>query len=377
MIAPPPGDRTVRVLVWDLPTRTFHWSLAISFFTALATSDFDRLRDLHVCFGYIALGLIVFRILWGFAGTRYARFSSFTFPIRAAIRYMQDVLRGKAERYIGHNPPGSWAIHVMLTLGLVVCLTGVVVLGAEEEQGILRGVAERPIGELIKSLHESLSWVMFALVVTHVVGVVVESRAHHENLAGAMLTGRKLAPETEGITASHRVVAILMAIAMIVAATWFLRWRVMEAAGVRHLPFVGRALPDNETWRATCGTCHVPYHPTLLPARSWNAVLDHVHDHFGQDLAIDATTVREIREFMATHSAETGVTEAAYKINRSIPLHDTPRRITETGYWVEKHRDIDESSWGNAAVGRKNNCAGCHLDAHEGTYEDAAMRLPQ
>ena len=364
------------VLVWDLPTRTFHWALATSFFTALFTAEFDRLRDVHVAFGYIALGLIVFRIVWGFAGTRYARFSSFAFPVRAAIGYTQALFRGKAPRHIGHNPPGSWAIYAMLALGLVICVSGVIVLGAEEQQGILRGVAERPLGEAIKALHESLSWAMFALVLAHLAGVIVESLAHRENLAAAMLSGRKLARKSDGIEGSQRIVAVIIIIAAVVSAAWFLRWRVMEITGVHQLPFVGRSLPDNATWRKVCGTCHVPYHPTLLPARSWNAILDRVHDHNGMDLGIDAKTASEIREFLVTHSAETGTTEAAYRINRSIPLHDTPRRITDTGYWLEKHRDIEEAYWSDAKVGSKSNCAGCHLDAREGTYEDAAMRLP-
>lgn len=365
------------VLVWDLPTRTFHWVLAISFFIAFFTAEFDRLRDVHVAAGYIALGLIVFRIVWGFAGSRYARFASFAFPLRAAIEYTHALLRGKAPRHIGHNPPGSWAIYVMLALGFAIGVSGVIVLGAEEQQGILRGVAERPIGEAIKAMHEALSWIMVALVLAHVAGVVIESLAHRENLAAAMLTGRKLARKSDGITGSQRAIALVMVIAAMLSAAWFLRWRVVEVAGVHQLPFVGRSLPDNTTWRSACGTCHVPYHPTLLPARSWNAILDRLDDHNGMQLAIDAKTLREIREFLVTHSAETGTTEAAYMINRSIPLQETPRRITETGYWLEKHRGIEESYWTHEKVGSKSNCAGCHLDAHEGTYEDAAMRLPR
>lgn len=377
MSAAPDNQARLSILVWDLPTRTFHWAFAVSFFAALFTGEFDRLRDVHVAFGYIALGLIVFRVAWGFGGTRYARFASFAFPARSVIRYTRELFGGNAHRHIGHNPPGGWAIFLMLALGFVICVTGIVVLGAEEQQGILRGIAERPAGELLKALHELLAWLMFALVLTHLAGVAIESRAHHENLVSAMLTGRKLAREADGIIASHRIIPLVMALAMLITAAWFLRWRVMEVTGVHQLPFVGRALPDNTTWRTVCGTCHVPYHPTLLPARSWNAVFDRLHDHFGLDLAVDATTARGIREFMVTHSAETGTTEAAYRINRSIPPDEAPRRITETGYWLEKHRDIDDSSWNHPKVGRKSNCAGCHLDAHEGTYEDAAMRLPR
>jgi cytochrome b len=118
-------------LIWDAPARVFHWSLAFSFFTALATGESDRLRDVHVCLGYIALGLVLFRVAWGLVGTRYARFSSFTFSPRAVTGYISDLFVGRAARHIGHNPPGSWAIYLMLTLVSVICVTGIIVLGAD------------------------------------------------------------------------------------------------------------------------------------------------------------------------------------------------------------------------------------------------------
>jgi nitrate/TMAO reductase-like tetraheme cytochrome c subunit len=142
------------------------------------------------------------------------------------------------------------------------------------------------------------------------------------------------------------------------------------------LPFVGKDLPDNKTWRSECGSCHLAYHPTLLPARSWKTLMDRQDDHFGDALELDATTAAGILKFLQDNSAETGMTEAASKINRSIPKESTPLRIIETGYWIEKHRDLAESVWRNPKVRSKGNCGACHLDAEKGTFEDAAMRLP-
>jgi hypothetical protein len=143
------------------------------------------------------------------------------------------------------------------------------------------------------------------------------------------------------------------------------------------VPFVGKRLPDNQTWRAECGSCHLAFHPTLLPARSWRALMDRQDDHFGDALGLDQTTVAEILDFLEKNSAETGMTEAAYKINRSIPAGQTPLRITETVYWIDKHRTIEEKFWKTPKVGSRGNCGACHLDAERGTFEDAAMRLPR
>ncbi len=144
---PSPQGAQSPVLIWDLPIRVFHWTLAASFFMALATGDSDRFRDIHVFSGHVVLGLICFRVVWGFAGTRYARFRSFLFAPRAAAAYVADLLAARASRHLGHNPAGSWAVFAMLALGLVICLSGLIVLGAEESQGIMKGVGGHPLGE--------------------------------------------------------------------------------------------------------------------------------------------------------------------------------------------------------------------------------------
>jgi cytochrome b len=366
--------KVVKILIWDSPTRVFHWLLALAFVAAMATGDSDRWRDVHVFAGYVVLGLLAFRILWGIVGSRYARFSSFCFTPVAAINYLRDLARDAARRYLGHNPPGSWAIYTLVVLGLLVSFSGLLVLGLEESQGIFRNLADTPTGEVLKRLHEALSWIMLTMVAFHVAGVAVESRVHHENLVLAMITGCKTGEATEGITSSHRWVGAVLALGVAAGALWFFQGTLTGSA---YLPFVGKALPDNKMWRTECGSCHLAYHPTMLPMRSWKTLMDRQQDHFGEVLGLDATVTAGILKFLQDNSAETGRTEAAYKINRSIPKDSTPLRITETGYWVEKHRDVADGVWRNPNVGSKANCGACHRDADQGTFEDAAMRLPK
>ena len=334
-------EGTHPVLVWDLPTRVFHWTLVVFFFSAMATGDPDRFRDLHVYFGYVVLGLICFRIFWGLAGSRYARFKAFLYGPRAAIAYLADVMAARADRHVGHNPAGSVGIYLLLALGLVICVTGIVVLGAEEAQGIFKSLADRPLGEFTRGLHESLAWLMLALVLVHIGGVVVESLVHRENLAKAMFTGHKIAGADEGIGSNHPWVALVILTCVAGSALWLIHWRLINIPGLEQLPYVGRQLPDNNTWRDSCGGCHGPFHPTLLPARSWTAHLDRPDNHFGLPWQFDAKTLAEIRAFLQQNSAETEMTEAAYRINKSIPADVTPLRITETAFWIEKHGRID------------------------------------
>jgi len=109
---------TEQIKVWDVPVRVFHWLLAGSFVGAYIVGESDSLRNIHMILGYTAMGLIVFRIVWGFVGSRFACFRSFLFPPRAAVEYLRRLLTRKPQRFIGHNPAGSYAIYAILLLGL-------------------------------------------------------------------------------------------------------------------------------------------------------------------------------------------------------------------------------------------------------------------
>lgn len=189
-------DRTDRrtILVWDLPLRVFHWLLAGSFAAAFATGDADRWRDVHAEVGYTIIALVVFRIAWGVFGTRHARFGAFPLAPAAALAYVRSLLAGRPVHYVGHNPAGAVAIYLLLGLALATGLSG---LAAYAELG----------GKWVEEVHEALANAMLAVVVVHIAGVVVGSLAHRENLALAMLTGRKRGARETGIDRARPLVA--------------------------------------------------------------------------------------------------------------------------------------------------------------------------
>jgi cytochrome b len=186
-----------RILVWDVPTRVFHWLLAASFAGAFITADSERLRDWHVLLGYSFAGLIAFRLLWGFVGTRYARFRSFLFSPREVAQYLRSLATRSPRHYLGHNPAGSLAIFLLLALGFATGATG---LAVYNDWG----------GHWLEELHEGAAFVMLAVVAVHIAGVLMSSLLHRENLVRAMITGRKLGEPGQGIRRSHAIVAALL-----------------------------------------------------------------------------------------------------------------------------------------------------------------------
>ncbi len=191
-----------RILVWDLPTRVFHWLLAASFLGAFLTAESERYRDIHVVLGYTVLGLVVFRFLWGVIGTRYARFSSFPIAPRRVLEYLKSLFTRTPQHHVGHNPAGSLAIYAILALAVLAGATG---YAAYSEIG----------GEWLAELHEGAANAMLGLVAVHIGAVIVSSLIHRENLVAAMLNGYKNGRAGDGIRRKHWFVAAAVLLATV------------------------------------------------------------------------------------------------------------------------------------------------------------------
>ena len=197
------------IRVWDPLVRIFHWGLVLAFTIAYLSGDEEN--SLHIYSGYVVLGLIAFRVLWGLVGTRYARFSNFVYSPGTVIQYLKGLAAKKPKHYVGHNPAGGWMVIAMLLCLAVVSVSGLKVYAIEEGLGPLAGdtPALTMIGaayaddekhfngygedeeEYWEEIHEVSSNLMLLLVFLHIAGVIVAGRLHKENLVKAMLTGKK------------------------------------------------------------------------------------------------------------------------------------------------------------------------------------------
>jgi len=181
------------IKVWDLPLRLFHWLLVAGFVVAYLTED--ELLTVHVWAGYLMFGLLLFRLVWGFIGSDYARFSNFLCsPVKTVI-YVKDVVALKAKRYLGHNPAGAAMIMLLLVSLLMTSITGFAVYGADQGAGPLANIVGSSNEELWEEVHEFFANFTLLLVFVHIAGVVVESLIHRENLAKAMWHGYKKAED--------------------------------------------------------------------------------------------------------------------------------------------------------------------------------------
>ncbi len=366
-----------RIRVWDLPIRLFHWLLVFSFIATWLTEDNDRYLDFHVFFGYLFIGLLLFRLIWGIVGSHYARFAQFHYGFKAIRDYSKSLFSSHPQHFVGHNPAGSLAIFAIISLGLIVAVSGLLTLGGEEQHGVFAGLFSFAEGEIFHEIHEISAWLLLGVVGVHIAGVVVSSFLHRENLVRSMVTGYKMTETEQPSVNLHITVAILLLTILLISSGFYFQGYFTQTPDKPYLPFVGPQLASNETWQSECSDCHLAYHPSLLPSRSWQRIFKEQSEHFGDDLALDEETLTELGNFAINYAAETEVTEIAWKINHTVPLHDIPLRITETTYWKKQHHEIEDIIWQQQNVNSKANCSACHLDAKQGTFEDGAMRIPE
>jgi cytochrome b len=211
MIASGPLRAPNEVRVWDPLVRIFHWSLVAVFAIAWLTGDEES--HLHELAGYAVIGLMLVRIVWGFIGTRYARFSDFVYRPSTILGYTREMLGRKPRRYLGHNPLGGVMVLALLVSLLAAGVTGLALQGAEQGAGPFASLAagttltmpgviakaaaddddEEDEGneEIWEELHEFFANLTLLLVALHIAGVIVSNVVHRENLVRAMFTGRK------------------------------------------------------------------------------------------------------------------------------------------------------------------------------------------
>lgn len=181
--------------VWDLPIRLFHWLLAISIPAALATGMIGGdLIDWHGRIALFILGLITFRVIWGFIGPSSARFATFVRGPRAIKAYLRGEWRG-----VGHNPLGALAVLGMLALIAAQIGTGLCANDDIAFQGPLADLVGKERSNSLTHLHSLLQYGLIGIVVLHAAAIAFYVRVKRENLLRPMVTGWKSVPRTDAV----------------------------------------------------------------------------------------------------------------------------------------------------------------------------------
>jgi cytochrome b len=208
---------TRAVLVWDLPTRVFHWLLVLGVAVSYLTGGEEGwLFAVHTASGYLIAVLLLFRVIWGVIGSPRSRFRDFVHGPRAVADYVRGLLALRPARHIGHNPLGGWMVILMLIVLLITVVTGLFSGEEGEASGLFLPLIATPGSEGLGEVHEVFANIIVILAVIHVCAVLLDWWLTRENLVSAMISGSKQLDETSALAEKPA------------ASTW----RMILAAGV-------------------------------------------------------------------------------------------------------------------------------------------------
>ena len=219
------NEPTAKVRVWDLPTRIFHWVLALTVVTAIITAHVGgNAMQWHVACGMVALILMSFRLVWGLVGGRWSRFASFVYSPGTVLRYLRGQTRPDEHLDVGHNPLGSGSVFALLGLLAVQVGTGLVADDEIATRGPLNALVSEDTAKLASSWHADIGqWILVALITLHVGAIIFYKVKKGHNLVPPMVLGDKDLPAGTPASADgwkQRVLALLLLVASWAFAGW-------------------------------------------------------------------------------------------------------------------------------------------------------------
>lgn len=222
------SDGLSRVRVWDLPTRLFHWLLALCVLGSVTSAWIGgNAMVWHMRLGYVVFALLAFRILWGLVGGRWSRFASFVFAPATLARYLRGHSRAHELHHVGHNPLGAVSVFAFLALLALQVGTGLVADDEIATTGPLNRFVTGATARLATHWHKDYGqWLLIALIVLHVSAILYYGMRRHDNLLRPMLSGdKRLAQGTPGSadTLATRLLALVLAGACAAMVTWVVR----------------------------------------------------------------------------------------------------------------------------------------------------------
>ena len=318
--------------------------------------------------------MILYRIIWGFIGPKYARFSTFKLNLSQLKFYFIEKIQDRWRAIpAGHNPASSWFTIWAMIMGSIIVTSGMLLYGVQEAKGILSFLNTRYYNQMdiLMIIHQIASYIFLFWVFLHISGVMIEQFYHKTNMVFAMITGFKRA-KGDDTEVSKKLNFFAYSIILIAIGTYTFitssNYNFLTSQKFTSIDYKSK----NPIFVEQCGDCHKIYPPFLLPKASWGKVMRDLDNHFGEEITeanITKSQQSTIKAFLYANSAETSTRESAVKIMKSLEKR-RPKAITKTPYWRETHKDIPRSAFKTKKIKDKSNCTACHKNFDDGILDD-------
>lgn len=342
--------------IFPLFNRIIHLILIISFAVAFLLSQIDSAIYLHAVFGIVFFVSVILRVIWGFVGTKYSRFSDFNFNGVGA--YLRSIL-GEKLHFIGHNPASNYAIIFMIIIGFLLGISGLIVWGANERQGIF---ANLYLGDM-DDIHEFFAYTLLAIICVHICGALIDKFYNKFDSIDSMISGYKRTIGDKSVRLSRAQKAFCaFTFALIVLLIAYLACPTNLILRSQITP---RFAIDSaySAYQNECASCHIGYAPYLLPRIAWEKMMSDLENHFGDDASFEGED--EVLGFLVRHSSE----NYANKFRVSLARESSDEMaISNRAFFKLAHQNLQGSIFSAEAIKSKANCNACHENIEMGLW---------
>lgn len=370
------------VFVWPICSRIIHWSIAISFIISFTTSFNKSYLHCHMAFGWIFGLMIIYRIIWGFVGPRYATFNTFKLNLAQLKWYFKEKIIDRWRKIpAGHNPASSWFTLIVLFFGSMIVFSGLVLFGVEDNSGIFSYMNKNYYPYMIElsDVHAYLSYFLVFFAIIHIIGVLIEQFYHKTNMVFAMVDGyKKTDGEDTEITRCRNITSFIFIILTLISSLYIYVSddNILTRSNAMPIDYKN----ENLIYNTKCGDCHKAYPAYMLPARSWERIMGGLDNHFGEEITDKNISSKDkifILKYLTNNSAEYSSNKVAVKLLDSLKADEAPKAITKTQYWENSHKDIDVAVYKQKNIKDKANCFACHEGFEKGIFDNCKINIPK
>ena len=359
--------------IYTLVNRLGHLYLIALFTLAYIFANFYFLFSWHNFLGVLFLIGICFRSFWGFFGTKYSRFKDFEY--RGILAYFLFYFKER-KNFVSHNPASSFAIILMLFLGILVSLSGILAYGSEQGGGIFANLYFHYSLFDFKTLHKFSVNCLLAVTLVHILGALLDKFYHKNDTLNSIISGYKITKYKQEVhlNALQKCICVIY-LFLLSLLIWYLFYPKNILLGFKFEPSAFYEKNAFELYKKECGSCHFEYPPFLLNLSSWEELMKNLENHYGTDASLDEEDFEQILTFLKQNNAENfdtkfkkSLKETLNEISNSKQKNSNTISITQCDFYKKAHQNLDPQLFQKKSI-KKENCISCHKDAASGIFQ--------
>lgn len=356
--------------IYTLVNRLGHLYFIILFALAYIFANFNPLFSWHNFLGVLFLLGICFRIFWGFFGTKYSLFKDFEY--KGILAYFLFYFKEKRS-FTPHNVASSFAIILMLFLGVLTGFSGLLAYGSEQGGGIFAKLYFHYSLFDFKTLHKLSVNCLLAVILVHILGAFLDKFYHKNDTLNSIISGYKITKHKENVRLNALQKAICVIYLLLLSwFIWYLFYPKNTLLGLNFEPSVFYEKNAFKLYQKECGSCHFDYPPFLLTLNAWEKIMGNLENHYGTDASLDEEDKEQILAFLKQNNALNFDTKFRKSLKETLnelsKEENSTISITKYEFYKKAHQNLNPQIFQRKLV-KKENCIACHKDAAAGTFQ--------